>query len=138
MSEKKLWNRVRKYLPGIAERVENILDKGTPDVHGECHAGGYWVELKAPLTVSEPEDPADLLDPFQRAWFVRRLRYGARLFVIAQFKRHVAFYKASLVGQKLFLFDLWHKAGGAITRRDGQHLTNALITCLNARSNFHG
>lgn len=103
MSEKTLWNKVKKWLPGVAERVENLCDPGTPDVHGVCEGGEYWVELKAPGTLLEPPDAGELLNPRQRAWFLRRLPLRPCLFMLVEFKKDIRLYCAFRVKNVLYL-----------------------------------
>lgn len=77
MTEKQLWHRIKKLLPGIAERVENVATAGMPDVYGEHVNGSYWVELKV-----DALERNDLnLNHNQLPWVVRHLRHGAVVFV---------------------------------------------------------
>lgn len=102
MSEKKLWQRIKKYLPGKAERVENILEPGMPDIYGDCKEGAYWIEMKAPLTV-ECKDPGKLLRPAQRAWIVTHLHSdGAAIFMCIECKRKILLFHASIVCNELY------------------------------------
>ena len=73
-TEKNLWNRIKNYLPGVAERVENVVSPGFPDVSGTCPRGDYWIELKVTKRPPITTRVADLLEDSQNVWMVKRLR----------------------------------------------------------------
>jgi len=57
MRESALWKSLRKYLPpdAMAERIENSLDSGMPDVLITYAHKTFLVELKADLDISRKQ-----------------------------------------------------------------------------------
>lgn len=90
MKETQLYAVIRKYLPGVVDRVENGAGDGMPDVNGCCQGEDYWVELK----IGETDEPLKLLRPSQSAWMYRRLLAGAsNIFILVRGKQKLCLYK---------------------------------------------
>jgi hypothetical protein len=89
-SEASLWQRVRQacsFYHCDLTRIENTVEKGTPDVNG-CYAGvDFWVELKyrerfpvrdtTPVTLSRYTNE-------QRAWLRNRGMCGGKAWLLVQ------------------------------------------------------
>jgi len=93
MSEARLWQRMRDGVTGrcFAQRIENLVGAGMPDVILHCRATGQsaWVELKHrplyPIRRSTPVFNGDHgLRPDQKAWIYERAMGGANIWIIAQ------------------------------------------------------
>lgn len=84
--EQKLWQMVKKQLPGEVSRVENIADSGDPDVSGACD-GDYWVELKVSQNLYKFTPVEKLLRPSQFAWHARRVKHGTLIFVLTHYPK---------------------------------------------------
>jgi len=80
--EKKLWDKIKKYMPGDTERVENICSTGMPDISGAWKKD-YWIELKYYSTLKN-KSVQDLLRPSQLGWHRLRAKYGSIIFVIVE------------------------------------------------------
>ena len=80
--EKDLWRLVKDRLPGEAERIENLVGAGVPDVSGVC-GYDYWVELKVCRT-KLPRVPTVICEPLQVQWHKRRQRQGSVVFVLTR------------------------------------------------------
>lgn len=46
ISESSFWNRVRRHLTGFVKRIENTVERGTPDVYIVENGRQFWIELK--------------------------------------------------------------------------------------------
>ncbi len=132
MSEKTLYNKVKRYLPGTVSRVENLCDPGMPDVSGSCEKGDYWVELKAPGLAHPASDPTYLLNEHQLPWTRRRLRFGARVFMLVQNKRSITLFKAGLIKNKLY-YILIYLCKGPLRKERAVEFTSAILTYLPTR-----
>lgn len=91
LPEQRLWDKMRKALTaegGIyMERVENLVNEGTPDVSmATKHLGGFWTELKAqdalPLRETSKVLGTKGLNPHQRNWHLDWRRAGGRSFIL--------------------------------------------------------
>lgn len=91
LPEQKLWDKMRKALTsegGIyMERVENLVNEGTPDVSmATMHLGGFWTELKAQDVLPERATSKVLgskgLNPHQKNWHLDWRRNGGRSFIL--------------------------------------------------------
>lgn len=86
MSESGMWGRVRRALKGFDPvRVENRLEKGTPDVN---IAKGEWIELKWKRKKPKNSEAIFKLDheytTEQRIWAIRRIHAGGKVFVLVK------------------------------------------------------
>jgi hypothetical protein len=79
--EKGLWQLVKPHLPGTAERIENVVGAGIPDVSGAAAGCDYWVELKVCRT-KRPKTPDEICEPLQVQWHKRRQKHGSTVFVL--------------------------------------------------------
>jgi hypothetical protein len=88
--EKSLWKWLEKaklaFGPALhMERVENYLEKGTPDVEGCLNYGSFHIELK---TSPRPSKPGTRIKPKyqdgQPEWHEKRIRAGGRVFSLVQ------------------------------------------------------
>lgn len=71
---------------GHWQRIENLVDVGTPDVNGCLNGEEIWIELKIDLPGNKLVK--DLLRPSQKIWFFKRIVQGAKnLFVLVKTKR---------------------------------------------------
>jgi hypothetical protein len=84
MSESGMWGRVRRaFLKNDPVRIENRIEKGTPDVN---LAGGEWIELK--WKRRKPKNPNKIFQldheftQEQRVWHIRRHHAGGKTFVL--------------------------------------------------------
>ena len=119
-TEKALWNRIRRHLPGVSDRVENAAGPGFPDAYADHEKGSYWVELKvtSESAASDKGRVVGLLRPSQVVWLRRHVREGASAFMIVGHKRglvihRVVYRDGSVDVEKLFSltgpFDLKNK-----------------------------
>ncbi len=77
--EAKFWNWLKPHLKGHVQRIENSIERGTPDVN-ICHEGKeIWLELKVPKS----SNCVDIRKE-QRVWAVRRSLAGGKVFVLAR------------------------------------------------------
>jgi uncharacterized protein YbaA (DUF1428 family) len=75
--EQKFSKWLRGKLPGHCLRVENVLERGTPDINW-CHESmDCWIETKI------MSDGKCYISPEQYAWGVRRMVSGGVVFIIA-------------------------------------------------------
>jgi hypothetical protein len=77
LPEQKFWDWLSQKIPGHMQRVENLIDRGTPDVN-LCHNGVHvWIELKVAdnyeVTVRKE----------QKVWAFRRHRSGGRVILLS-------------------------------------------------------
>jgi hypothetical protein len=74
--ESKLWNKVKQALPkeGFAQRIENTLERGTPDLHYFLNGSDYWIELKASNGL--------LVRKEQVVWHLKRNVCGGKSYII--------------------------------------------------------
>lgn len=79
--EKRLWQLVKSHLPGTAERIENVVGAGVPDVSAAAAGRDYWVELKVCRT-KKAKSPDELCEPLQLRWHTRRRQHGSSVFVL--------------------------------------------------------
>jgi hypothetical protein len=103
-TERKLWKRLKDWLPGTVDRVENVATPGFPDVSGTCERGDYWVELKVVKTKPMSANRVvDLLEPSQNVWMVRRLKARMpeklpwNVFVAVGYDKGISLFKAYLL-----------------------------------------
>ena len=89
--ESALWKMMRdSHLPGHWVRVENRVERGTPDVNFSMPEGEGWIELK-----SIDHLPMDYFAPFrirhftmqQRSWLRRRAEAGGFAAVLLRAER---------------------------------------------------
>lgn len=77
-----MWGRVRKALRGLDPvRIENRLEKGTPDVN---YVEG-WLELKWERKIPRNSDNLFIIDHWtteQATWHIRRSHSGGKTFVL--------------------------------------------------------
>jgi len=103
-----LYNRMKPVW--IAERIENLVDEGTPDVYFTTTVNGSmgWIELKyAHRWPKRPTTPLrlDHFTPAQKGWLKRHGMAGANVFVLLQ------------VDREYFIFDyLCHGFLGEVPR----------------------
>lgn len=99
VKESQFWALVKGHLPGHAERVENALTRGTPDVN-LCHEGAdLWLELK----VLDAKGKCTLR-PEQYLWHRKRQEAGGRVFVLA---RNESVLKILQVQRDMELSEIW-------------------------------
>lgn len=99
MKESEFWALVKGKLPGHAERVENALTKGTPDVN-MCHESiELWLELK----ILDAKGTCQLR-PEQVLWHRKRQEHGGRVFVLA---RNEDTLKILQVQRNMETFEIW-------------------------------
>ena len=79
MKESQFWALVKGKLPGHAERVENALTRGTPDVNMCYDSTELWLELK----ILDSKGSCQLR-PEQVLWHRKRQESGGRVFVLAR------------------------------------------------------
>jgi hypothetical protein len=99
MKESKFWSLVKCHLLGHAERVENALGRGTPDVN-LCYEGhDLWLELKV------LDDKGNCkLRPEQYLWHRKRQESGGHVFVLA---RNESVLKIFQVQRDMELSEVW-------------------------------
>lgn len=79
VKESQFWALVKGHLPGHAERVENALTRGTPDVNMCYDSTELWLELK----ILDAKGSCQLR-PEQFLWHRKRQEQGGRVFVLAR------------------------------------------------------
>jgi hypothetical protein len=89
------WLKKNRIFPGHHVRIENSVGVGQGDVNS-CHAGREtWYELK----VGRHENlTTHLLLDSQKAWHVRRVQEGGRVFVLVLDKDKIYVYKVLFCG----------------------------------------
>ena len=132
MSEKRLYNRIKKYLPGAVSRVENLCDPGMPDTNGSCKQGDYWIEFKDADCVHPVINQDKLLDQKQRAWTVKRVRYGATVLLAVQYKQCFTISRARLFSEGLTYTGIFF-CKGPLKKDKGKELTLAITGCFPIR-----
>jgi hypothetical protein len=91
--EDKFWHWLRENIPGHVQRVENGIDRGTPDVNA-CHEGKHvWIELKVADT-----DMSVAVRKEQRVWAYRRTKAGGKVILLA-------LYPGGMIGGWKFPFE---------------------------------
>lgn len=95
MSEAQLWSALRSKIGrfGHLVRIENLTEKGTPDVEGSIRGVGFWIELKEiPAWPIRPETPVRIphYKPEQRLWIRARTLAGGRVFLLLRVGKHPA------------------------------------------------
>jgi hypothetical protein len=96
MTEKIFWDYLRSKLRGHWQRIENLVDVGTPDVNGCVNEHEIWIELKVDLPGRQP--PENLLEPSQKVWFYKRLLHGARnLFIFIRTRKKIEIWQPRIV-----------------------------------------
>ena len=95
MNEAAVWRRVKAYMPGTVDRVENTVCPGMFDVVGTFDGVTYWVELK--FSESQPVNPCVLMEYSQLVWARRRLAEKAVLFLIVGLRGSTFTYRLGLV-----------------------------------------
>lgn len=89
MSESKQWSTLRDNIGTHweAERIENRLNTGTPDVAYSMRGVHGWIELKfIPEAPKRSDKPLkiDHFTPDQRNWLEKHGKRGGRCFVLLQ------------------------------------------------------
>lgn len=72
------WNWMKPKLVGHAMRVENILERGTPDVNWAANGKEIWMELKV------DDGKGTLLRKEQWVWMVLRMRQGIDVLIVSK------------------------------------------------------
>jgi hypothetical protein len=90
LTERNLWNRIKGYLPGVVDRVENVAHPGFTDISGAC-GSDYWVELKVTTNKSNELIISTMslmimLQPSQVVWIRKRLHHGSKVFILIKTK----------------------------------------------------
>lgn len=80
VKEKQFWKTLKNHLPGDVSRIENVADKGTPDVSG-AWGQDYWVELKVCENKTKLRPVHSLLENSQYVWHHRRGKQGSIIYV---------------------------------------------------------
>lgn len=98
MSEASLWDRMRRGVTAVArvdfQRVENMVEDGTPDVNYCCeHGREGWIELKYRQAIPKRAGTSVFrfkgLRDSQIDWIMRRVPYGGRVWILAQVGDHL-------------------------------------------------
>lgn len=121
--ESKLWNRFREALPHFchAERIENSLERGTPDVH-LCYQGkDIYVELKV------QRENRNFIRKEQAIWIKRRNQEGGG-------HSHVLIFNDDIPIFKLYTSPLEFAEGDGKYRRilSSPHTFNLLESVIQA------
>lgn len=93
MAEKQLWKQLREKVGpyGDLTRIENLLEKGTPDVNGSIWGVDFWLELKEidgwPVRPATPVR-IDHYTKEQRLWLRRRTLARGRAFLLLRVGKH--------------------------------------------------
>lgn len=102
MKESQFWALLKEKLPGHAERIENAVGKGTPDVN-ICFGGvELWLELKILDDKGQfrKNDPR----PEQVIWHVKRQDAGGHCFLLGRNENMLCL---AQVQRDLEVFELW-------------------------------
>lgn len=76
--ESKFWVYLRSHLKGHAVRIENVIGRGTPDVHYTLQGNSCWIELKVVEgTKVKPK-------PEQRVFAYRECAHGGHFLLLAR------------------------------------------------------
>lgn len=76
----------RRHYPDLdLRRVENGVERGTPDVEGCWKGWQFWIELKCCDRPKDPDLPFKVrFEPAQLPWLRRRTRAGGSCWVLLQ------------------------------------------------------
>lgn len=82
--ESELWHQFSDNLPPVCHcfRIENTLERGTPDVSLTVNGKQYWIELKVQVTNKI------LIRKEQNVWHFRHQLSGGKSFVFSKILRH--------------------------------------------------
>lgn len=86
--EQKLWDVLRRNCPQniLLERIENLVETGTPDFHLVSRRGVAWVELKAiespPKRATTPLLGDKGCNPSQINWHLNYARFGGISYIL--------------------------------------------------------
>jgi hypothetical protein len=83
-TEKLFWQWLHDNLPGHHQRIENAIDRGTPDAN-ICHDGhDIWLELKcAPFSNVQ-------IRVEQRVWAMRRIMNKGKVLLLSRWQENIA------------------------------------------------
>jgi hypothetical protein len=83
-TEKLFWQWLHENLPGHHQRIENAIDRGTPDAN-ICYGGkDIWLELKcAPFSNVQ-------MSSEQRVWAMRRVINGGNVILLSRWEKQIA------------------------------------------------
>src|SRR3954462_1003447 len=120
MSEQALWHFIREQLKGEGghwHRVENLLDRGTPDVDWACWGSEGWIELKEIPEWPKRKDTIVRIAHFsddQRIWLQDRGNAGGNVHLLMRVARPRTY----------LLFDWWAAATclGRVSRAELEHV----------------
>lgn len=100
-TEQRLWDRMRKHVPQygvLLKRIENIVEAGTPDVHGGANNVNRWCELKAIELEDLPTRPSTRmlssskgLRLDQENWHIEQRNHRCVTYIIVGVGGHEAF-----------------------------------------------
>ncbi len=88
LPEQRLWTKLRDNLVTrhvLLERVENLVNVGTPDVHAIANGQTTWLELKATEMPARSETPLlgrDTVSRDQRNWHMNYHQHGGRSLIV--------------------------------------------------------
>jgi len=99
-TEQRLWDRMRKHVTSygvLLKRIENIVEAGTPDVHGGANNVNRWAELKAVDIEDIPKRPGTRLlsgtkrlNLDQENWHIEQRNHKCVTYVIIGIGSHEA------------------------------------------------
>lgn len=113
MSEHALWSTVRKELSpyGLFKRIENRVEKGTPDVFyavklGQNYSSG-WIELKSIPRWPRYGNPVNIgLTSEQAFWLLAAAKRGVNVFVLLKVSKPLSYH---LIGKSMFMDLVQHR-----------------------------
>lgn len=123
MAESSLWGTLRKNMRGYGHwvRIENKVEKGTPDVNGCFNHNGkgvdVWIELKSLREWPVRATTCIRLPHFtkeQKQWLLDRAEAGGRAFLFVRVEREYFLFsaaRAQVVEQ--LTREQWYKAARA-------------------------
>ena len=93
--ESSLWKSFRKALVGCftsvrISRIENEIERGTPDVHFTGDGFSCWVELKVGKEPARANSPVKLehFTMYQRQWLFDEIKAGGKAYLLLQIERN--------------------------------------------------
>lgn len=90
--EQLLWQLIKPFIPGHAERIENAVGVGMPDVHWTYDGKSNWLELKVATLPTQTVE--DLLEPSQKVWHKKNVVEGGRVFVALRYGPKITLFRA--------------------------------------------
>lgn len=101
-TEKGFWALLKTKLPGHLIRLESTTTSGIPDANVCLNGVETWIELKVKFRKGEPA-----VLPSQRAWHVKGVNHGRRVFVLTRAKGNIYIHGVNPTGEPWYRLIAW-------------------------------